>query len=119
MDKIKFEYALSASIFSYRKYPKPYGDDFLFVDEEIESFLRGLQWDTELEEFKNVNKIVLRGKGNDKTLYIILRRHDKGFTLRRISRCIHSSINKEIIDITNISVQKYNDTLYLSYKILV
>ena len=119
MDKIKFEYALSASIFSYKKYYKPYSDDFIFIDEKIEYFLRGLQWETELEEFKDVNKIVLRGKGDDKTLYIILKRNDKGFTLRRISRCIHKGINKKIMDIINISIQKYNDTLYLSYKLLV
>lgn len=119
MDKIKFEYALSASIFSYRKHYKPYIDNFVFVDEKIEIFLRNLQWDTELEEFKDVKKLVLRGKGDNKILYVILHRDKSGFTLRRISRCINNTINKEIMDITNISIQRYNDVLYLSYKILV
>ena len=119
MDKIKFEYALCTSIFNYRKYYKPYCDDFVFVEEKFEKFLRGLEWDTELVEFKDVDKVVLRGKGNKKTLYTILQRKDTGFTLRRISRYIHKAASQEIMDITNISIQKYNNTLYLYYKILV
>jgi hypothetical protein len=73
----------------------------------------------ELEEFKNIDKVVLRGKGDNKNLYVILHRKDTGFTLRRISRCVCRAVNKEIMDITNISIQKYNNVLYLSYKLVV
>jgi hypothetical protein len=118
MDKIKFEYALSASLFSYRKYDKPYFDDLIFVEEKIEFFLRSLQWSTELKEFKNIDKVILRGRGNNKNLFTILHRKDKGFSLERISRSIYRQMKKEIMDITNISIQKYKEVIYITYKIL-
>lgn len=116
MSHLWFSMAIGTSIFNFGKRLKPYKDDHIFVDEDMEIFLRGLSWDTELIEFKNINKVILRQKNNRRNLYTILKRDDKGFSLYRIAKyIIRNNPNNIPFDISNVVLQKYGDKLYFTY----
>ncbi len=111
--------AIGTSIFHFKRYSKPYSDDCIFTDELTEMFLRKLSWETELEEFKGINTIILRRKGNVERLYTILKRRDKGFSLRRITKyIIKNNPNNINFDICNIILIRNKDKLYFTYSIL-
>ena len=114
-----FKMAIGTSIFNFSKKSKPYTDDCIFVSEETESFLRNLSWNTELKEFKEIDTIILRQRGNTKRLYTILRRGSKGFTLYKIAKyIIRKNPGNNNIDICNIILQKYKNRLYFTYSLV-
>ncbi len=111
--------AIGTSIFNFGRRLKPYKNDHIFVDEDMEIFLRGLSWDTELPEFKNINKVILRQKNSSRYLFTILKRKDKGFPLHRIAKyIIRNNPNNIPFDISNIILQKYEDRLYFTYSMI-
>ena len=120
MELFRLNMALGTSLLNYKKEAKPYKDDHIFTDIETELFLRSLTWETELKEFKSVDTVVLRCKGNERILYTILKRKDKGFTLQRIIRAIRKCRpnGNDVFDIANISLYKKNNTLYFIYYLL-
>ena len=119
MSHLRFNMAIGTSIFNFGKRLKPYKDNHIFVDENMEMFLRGLSWDTELPEFKNINKVILRQKKNSRNLYTILKREDKGFSLYRIVKyIIRNNPNNIPFDISNVILQKYEDKLYFTYSVI-
>ncbi len=112
MNQNRFNIAIGASIVNFGKRLTPYIPDQIFIDENTEIFLRGLSWDTELDEFKDVNKVILRQKNSSRNLLTILKRKDKGFSLHRIAKYI---IRSGGLDIKNVILQKYKDKLYFTY----
>lgn len=120
MDLFRFNMALGTSLLNYNKLNKPYIPNNIFTDEDTENFLRNLTWETELKEFNEVDTLILRCKGNENILYTILKRRDKGFSLQRVIRAIRKSYsgNNAVFDITNITLYRNKNKLYLMYNLI-
>ncbi len=120
MDLFRFNMALGTGLLNYNKLNKPYTDNHIFVEENTENFLRSLTWDSELKEFSDVNTLILRCKGNQNILYTILKRKDKGFSLKRVIRAIRKTYtgNNTVFDITNITLYKSKNKLYCIYNLI-
>jgi len=120
MDLFRFNMALGTSLLNYNRLYKPYINDHIFTDYDTEYFLRSLTWETELKEFSEVDTLILRRKGDERILYTILKRKDKGFTIKRVIQAIRKCFPDTTIpfDITNIELFRNKNKLYIKYNLI-